>query len=352
MLPAAPARIQGRTRVPARRTLPTTSALLTTALLLAGCSTSPGSDRDPGKSFAELPNCGHRVVVEEPPRRAVSTNQSTTEIMLSLGLQDRMVGSATWTDPVDPDLAAANEQVPVLTQNTPSFEGVLETEPDIVLGAYQAVFTEGSVATRERFDQLGVPTYLSPSNCLPEEAPLSEPVELHDIYREVRDIAALFGFPERGERLIGQLQQRVSAAQNKVDGLDLPADTSVLFWFARTQSPYVAGGTGAPALMARTLGVRSTYADEPGMWPQIGWEDILRRNPDLLVLGDLTRDSEGDSLAAKKHFLRADPAAGQLDAARGQRWLPMTGTALNVSLQTIDGIEQLADALVELDRKR
>ncbi|MBE9373122.1 ABC transporter substrate-binding protein [Saccharopolyspora sp. HNM0983] len=299
-----------------------------------------------------MSNCDHHVTVEEPPQRAVSLNQSTTEIMLSLGLQDRMVGSATWTDPVHPDLAAANEQVPVLTENTPSFEGVLETEPDIVLGAYQAVFTDGSVAERERFDELGVPTYLSPSNCLPEEAPLSEPVELADIYGEVRDIAALFGVPERGERLVAQLEQRVAAAQQKVEGLDLPADTSVLFWFARTQSPYVAGGTGSPALMARTLGVQSTYTDEPGMWPQIGWEDILRRNPDLLVLGDLTRDSEGDGLAAKERFLREDPAASQLDAAREQRWLPMTGTALNVSLQTVDGIEQLADALVELDRQR
>lgn len=348
MLPAARARFRER---PRRRFTPTSTALIAT-LLLGGCTAPPDDDHSTDGAVAELSNCDHHVEVDEPPQRAVSLNQSTTEIMLSLGLQDRMVGSATWTDPVDPDLAEANKQVPVLTHNTPSFEGVLETEPDIVLGAYQAVFTEGSVAERERFEELGVPTYLSPSNCLPEEAPLSEPVELDDIYREVRDIAALFGVSERGERLIGQLQQRVSAAQHKVEGLDLPADTSVLFWFARTRSPYVAGGTGSPALMARTLGVRSTYADEPGMWPQIGWEDILRRNPDLLVLGDLTRDSEGDGLAAKQRFLRSDPAASQLDAAREQRWLPMTGTALNVSLQTIDGIEQLADALVEWDRKR
>ncbi|GAA4878321.1 ABC transporter substrate-binding protein [Saccharopolyspora cebuensis] len=328
------------------------AVVLTSLATLALTSCAAPEAGAPAPGAVSVPNCDREVVVEQPPQRAVSLNQSTTEIMLSLGLQDRMVGTATWTDPVDPDLAEANARVPRLADNAPSFETVLSTEPDIVLGAYQAVFTDERVASRERFGQLGVPTYLSPSNCLPEEAPLGEPVVLEDIYREVREIATLFGVPERGEALIADLRDRVSAAQRKVAGLDLPPETSVLFWFARTETPYVAGGTGAPAIMARTLGVRGTYADQRSMWPQIGWEDILARNPSLLVLGDLTRDGEGDSLRAKVDFLRGDPAVSRLPAVREQRWLPMTGTALNVSLQTIDGIEALADALVELDRQR
>ncbi|CAM03644.1 ABC transporter substrate-binding protein [Saccharopolyspora erythraea] len=296
-------------------------------------------------------NCDRDVVVEEPPRRAVSLNQSTTEIMLSLGLQDRMVGTATWTEPVAPHLATANARVPRLAENTPSFEGVLATEPDIVLGAYHAVFTDQRVASRDRFEQLGVPTYLSPSNCLPEEAPLGRPTELDDIYREVREIATIFGVPERGEALVAQLRGRVAAAQARVAGLRSRDEQSVLFWFARTESPYVAGGTGSPAIMARALGVRNAYEDVASMWPQVGWEEVLSREPTVLVLGDLTRDQEGDSLKSKMDFLRGDPAVSQLEAVRRQDWIPMSGTALNVSMRTVDGIEALADKLVAMERQ-
>lgn len=328
----------------------TFGAALAATLALTSCGgPAPATPTDP--NAVTVRNCDRDVTVPAPPQRAVSLNQSTTEIMLSLGLQDRVVGTATWTDPVDPDLAEVNAQVPVLSENTPSFESVLDTEPDIVLGAYQAIFTDQRVASRDRFEQLGVPTYLSPSSCLPEEAPLPEPTKLDDIYREVHEIATIFGVPERGETLVSQLRERVAAAQARVEAVDLPADTSVLFWFARTESPYMAGATGSPAIMTRTLGVRNAYDDVDSMWPQVGWEDVLARNPTLLVLGDLTRDGEGDSLAAKLDFLRTDPAVSQLDAVRAQRWLPMSGTALNISLRTVDGIEALADELVELGQR-
>jgi iron complex transport system substrate-binding protein len=329
------------------RTLGT--ALAATLALTACGGPAPATPDTP--NAVTVHNCDRDVTVSAPPRRAVSLNQSTTEIMLSLGLQDRMVGTATWTDPVDPDLTDANTHVPVLSENTPSFETVLDTEPDIVLGAYQAIFTDQRVASRDRFEQLGVPTYLSPSSCLPEEAPLPEPTTLEDIYREVHEIATIFGVPGRGDTLVAGLRERVTAAQAEVEAVDLPADTSVLFWFARTESPYVAGATGSPAIMTRTLGVRNAYEDVASMWPQVGWEDVLARDPTLLVLGDLTRDGEGDSLAAKRDFLRTDPAVSQLSAVRARRWLPMSGTALNISLRTVDGIEALADELVEMGQR-
>jgi iron complex transport system substrate-binding protein len=229
---------------------------------------------------------------------------------------------------------------------------VLDKEPDFVVGLYHAMFTNESVASRERFEQLGVPTYLSPTSCLPEEAPLAEPVELSDIYGEIADIAEVFGVPERGERLISELRDQVAADQARVAALDLPEDTSVLFWFAQTEAPYVAGATGSPGIMARTLGVRNAYDDADSMWPQVNWEDVLQRDPTMLVLGDLTRDGEGQSLDSKIEFLTTDPAVSQLSAVADERWLPMRGTELNITISTFDGITALADALVDFAADR
>ena len=40
-----------------------------------------------------LPNCGAPVTVQAAPQRAVSLGQASTEILLSLGLAPRMVGT-------------------------------------------------------------------------------------------------------------------------------------------------------------------------------------------------------------------------------------------------------------------
>lgn len=320
---------------------------LAAAFALGSCGSPAATEADVDAQTVVLRNCDREVSVAQPPRRAVSLNQGTTELLLALGLADRVAGSATWTEPVRDDLAAANKRVPRLAEGTPSFESVLDLEPDFVIGLYHAMFTDDRVASRDRFGALGVPTYLSPTSCLPEETVLDEPVELADIYGEITDVSRIFGVPERGHKLIAQLKQRVATAQRKVAQLELPEDFSLLFWFGQNESPYVAGSTGAPAIMARALGVANAYDEVDALWPQVSWEDILERDPTMLVLADLTREGPGQSMRSKLDFITGDPAIAQLSAVRAERWMPMRGTELNITISTIDGIEKLADRLVE-----
>lgn len=317
---------------------------LTVAFSVSACAGTADDEAD----GATIENCDRQVEVGKPPERVVSLNQGTTELLLALGLEDRMVGTATWTEPVRSDLAEANEKVPRLADDTPSFEAVLDAEPDFVMGLYHAMFTDDRVATRDSFEEVGVRTWLSPTSCFPEDQTLGEPVELADIYGEITDIAHIFGVPERGEELVAELEQTVSAAQEKVNSLELPEDFSTIFWFGQNEPPYLAGSTGAPQIMARTLGIENAYADLSQHWAEVGWDDILHRSPDVIVAGDLTRDGEGQSLQAKIDFVAADAAISQLPAAREERWVPMRGTELNITISTIDGIEKLADALVAM----
>lgn len=83
-----------------------------------------------------LQNCGRSVDIAAPPQRAVSINQPATELMLTLGLADRMIGTASWSDPVLPGLAAANATVPLLSKDFPSFERVIADDPVFVYSAF------------------------------------------------------------------------------------------------------------------------------------------------------------------------------------------------------------------------
>ncbi|MFI6335296.1 ABC transporter substrate-binding protein [Streptomyces sp. NPDC050535] len=326
------------------------AALLTSgALLLTGCgSGSSGTTAD--KGAVTLDNCGQAVRVDTPPRRAVSLNQGTTEIMLALGLADRMAGTATWTDPVMKGLERENAKVERISDNNPSFERVLDAEPDFVAASFVSTLGKGGVATREQFEKLGVPTYVSPSDCAGKDnsgdgdGARQRPLTLDTVYGEVRDLAEVFGVEERGEKLVTSLKKRVETATSGVDA----SDVTLLYWFANSESPYMAGCCGAPGAITRTLGAQNVFDDTHDEWPQINWETVADRDPDVLVIGDLTRRSQTAESAAKKiEFLESDPVTRNMSAVRHRRYVLLSGQAMNPTIRTVEGVEQVAAGLRE-----
>lgn len=331
------------------------AALLTAALmLLTACGASPSEKADaPGKADGypvTLKNCGRTVTVDAPPRRAVSVDQGTTEILLSLGLQDRIAATATWTDPVMKGLEKANAGVKRIADNRPSSEKVLDQEPDFVTADFESTLAKGGVAPREQFEKLGVPTYVSPADCTAKDntkdgdGVRTGALTMDSVYDEVRDLARVFGVPERGEKLVASLRTRISKA---TDGIDA-SGTSVLYWFANSESPYLAGCCGAPGIITRELGVKNAFDDTHDEWPQINWETVADRDPDVLVIGDLTRKSQtAESAAGKIAFLESNPVTKKMDAVRHKRYVLLSGQAMNPTIRTVEGLEQLAAGLRE-----
>ncbi|WP_369198337.1 ABC transporter substrate-binding protein [Streptomyces djakartensis] len=318
------------------------------SLLLAGCGDTKPSGRNDGKPSVTLRNCGHEVRVETPPRHAVSLNQGTTEILLSLGLADRLAGTATWTDPVMKGLEKENAEVPRLADNNPSFERVLDAGPDFVAASFVSTLGKGGVATREQFEKLGVPTYVSPSDCAGKDnssggdGSRGKPLGIGTVYGEVRDLATVFGEKERGDRLVASLQRRMDKA---TAGLDASGVT-LLYWFANSDSPYMAGCCGAPGIITRALGAKNVFDDTHDEWPQINWETVADRDPDVLVIGDLTRKSQTAESAAKKiAFLESNPVTRTMDAVRHRRYVLLSGQAMNPTIRTVEGVERVAAGL-------
>ncbi len=329
--------------------------LLTGALLLTACGSGSDSGSSPKSGGSDagavtFDNCGQKVTVEAPPKRAVSLNQGTTEILLSLGLADRVVGTATWTDPVMKGLEKVNAKVPRLADNQPSFERVLDTEPDFVASSFTSTLSKGGVASREKFEELGVPTYLSPADCEGKDnsgdgdGSRTKPLTMETVYREVRELARVFGVDERGEKLVARLKSRVTKATAGIRA----EDTTVLYWFANQESPYMAGCCGAPGIITHALGAQNVFDDSTQEWPQINWETVADRDPDVLVIGDLTRKSQTAESAAKKiAFLQSNPATKNMKAVKEKRYVLLSGQAMNPTIRTVEGVEKVAAALRE-----
>lgn len=330
------------------------SAALFSAALILLTACGGGGDSTAAKPAeadgypVTLRNCGRTVTVDAAPERAVPVDQGSAEILLSLGLADRLAATATWTDPVLKGLEKANAGVPRISDNRPSSEKVLDQEPDFVSASFESTLAKGGVAPREQFEELGVPTYVSPSDCTAKDnskdgdGVRAGALTMDSVYTEVRELAKVFGVPGRGEKLVTELRARIRKATEGIDA----SGASLMYWFANSEAPYLAGCCGAPGIITRELGARNAFDDTHEEWPQINWETVADRNPDVLVIGDLTRKSQTAESAAKKiAFLESDPVTRNMDAVRHKRYVLLSGQAMNPTIRTVEGVERVAAGL-------
>ncbi|ETX26899.1 ABC transporter substrate-binding protein [Roseivivax isoporae] len=303
-----------------------------------------------------IENCGQEVTFDKAPERAVALGQNSAEILLLLGLEDRMAATAFWPNDVLPEVAAANGAVEVLTVEFPTLESILSKRPDFVPAMLVTLMgPDSKVAKRDDFEALGIPTYLSPSACATtltgEDAYGNRDAlwTMDLLYKEIADLARIFDVSERGEALIADFEAREAALRDTFGDAE---DLTFLFWFS-SPSPaddaYLGGGNGPSGYIADILG-GSNAVQTQSDWPTLGWEGIMAADPTVFVVAQVDRDRwELDNADAKIAFLESDPTVSRMDAVRNGRIVVMSGAAMNPSIRTLYGAEEVARQLEALD---
>ncbi|WP_052851145.1 ABC transporter substrate-binding protein [Streptomyces avicenniae] len=312
---------------------------------LAGCGGGGGpAAPSTEEAAASVSSCGLDLEVGAPPRRAIALEQNATEIMLSLGLADHMIGTSYQTDPVMPSLADQYAQVPVLAAQYANHEATLAEEPDFLYSTLSSAYADQAAGGRADWAALGVPAYLGAFDCEDQDL-VPGTVEFDTLFDEIEDVADVFDVEERGARLVDGLRQRLDDAV-----ADAPQDTGarLMWYYSGTSTPYIAGQGGLPSTASRLLGVDNAFDDVRQKWPEGSWEEIAERDPDVIVLADLTRGGDGDSAEAKKRFLRTNPVTSQLGAVRNDRFLVVPGSAMDPSVRSVELVEAVSEGLREL----
>lgn len=321
------------------------------ALALSGAAAHAATDYP-----LTIENCGQSVTFEQAPENAVALGQNSAEIMLLLGLEDQMAATAFWPNEVLPDLAEANSAVEVLTVEFPTLESVLSKQPDFVAAMLTTLLgPDSKVAKRSDFEELGIPTYLSPSACA-TTLDASDAYGSRDalwsmdlLYKEIEDLSRIFDVADRGQALIEDFKAREAALRERFTDNE---DLTFLFWFS-SPSPdddaYLGGGNGPSGYIADVLGGSNAIKTEAD-WPALGWEGILAADPTVFVAAQVDRNRwDLDTADNKIEFLESDPTVSQMDAVRNGRIVVMSGAAMNPSIRTLYGAEQVAEQLEALD---
>lgn len=312
-------------------------------VLLAGCSlaacsagvgTPAPSASSAGPTALRLDNCGTHLTVSTPPTRVVTIKSSTTEMLLSLGLADKMVGSAFADGPLPADLAAAGAKVPVLSDQVPGQEALLAVQPDFVYGGWESNFSADGAGDRATLAKLGIGTYVSPAACK-EPGSMPDPLTFDTVFAEIREVGAIFGVPAAAQKVVAHEQATLAAVHK-------PAGTTTALWYSSgADSPYVGAGIGAPQMIMDAAGLTNVFASVHDTWTTVGWEDVVAANPDVIVLVD----ASWNTAAHKISQLEANPATAALRAVRQHRYLTVPFPATEAGVRNADAVASLVDQL-------
>lgn len=333
---------------PTRRTLPLRAlvALALSSVALTACASAPEDESQTSAASDHYPvtieNCGVEITYDAAPQRAISMFQGATEVMLSLGLGDHLIGTSGLDDAVADRWKDEYEAIDVIGEGALSREELLKQETDFVYSSYISAFDADKAGDRAELKDLGVPTYVSESSCIDREK--QAPASFDKIWGEVGDIATIFDVEKAAQDYIEQEKGRIADIEAEQAGQGL-----TIFWYdSETKSPYTGGGTGAPQLIIETVGATNAFASVKGTWDNVPWEDVVDADPDVIVLAD----AEWSTAEEKIEFLQKDPALSRLRAVQAGAFVTLPFSESTPGVRVVDGAERVSEQLQALDLER
>ncbi|HMA04204.1 MAG TPA: helical backbone metal receptor, partial [Gemmatimonadaceae bacterium] len=227
-------------------------------IALAACSeshrASPSPDVD---DFGDTVRSGTAAT----PARIASLNPATTELLFALGAGSRLVARTSWD--VWPDAARAVTDVgPGLR---PNVEAVLARHPDLVVLYASAENRE----VAERLRAAGVSVIALRTD------------KLADFARASRELGRAVGESANAETVVDTVQRTLA----RVRAATAPLDHPTVFWHVWDSPIYTIGAGSFLDELLTIAGGTNIYADRAEPSPQVSLEDIIKRDPQIVLAG-------------------------------------------------------------------
>ncbi|WP_096201112.1 ABC transporter substrate-binding protein [Bacillus sp. FJAT-45350] len=281
--------------------------------------------------IVEIENNEQILTFSEVPQRAVTLNQHVTEVMLALGLEDFMIGTAYLDDEILPEYQAAYEAIDVLADQYPSQEVFLAAEPDFAYAGWASAFREGNVGTVEQLKEFGVQAYLhqSSSNVGPT---------IEDVFTDIRNISKIFRVEERGESLIREMKDELEIVKEGIPSNEEPKQ--VFVYDSGDTTPFTVAKNFLNTLITMA-GAENIFSDVEKNWAEVSWEEVVERNPDVIVIVDYGETSADD----KRNLLLNHPALTEVTAIQEEEFIVMPLSAAAEGVRAPYALEILVEAL-------
>jgi iron complex transport system substrate-binding protein len=279
-------------------------------------------------------SCNRDVTFDAPPTRAIANDVNLIEMMLALGLGDRMVGytGVSGWKTLDEELRAGIAELPELSAKYPSREVLLGAEPDFFFAGWNYGMTVGGEVTPETLEPLGIKTYELTESCI-FVGPKAKST-MQDMYNDLLNLGTIFGVEDSAQVLVAGYEAQLAKLTATVDHTQ---PLRVFVYDSGEETPFTAGAYAMPTALIEAAGGRNIMDDLDKSWATVAWEPVVERNPQVIVIvnyGDVTADQ-------KIAYLESNPAFAGIDAVKNDRYVVLDYVEATPGPRNIRAVEKL-----------
>lgn len=279
-------------------------------------------------------SCNREVTFDSPPARAIANDVNLVEMMLALGLRDRMVGytGVSGWKTLDEELRQGIAELPELSAKYPSREVLAGAEPDFFFAGWNYGMTVGGEVTPETLEPLGIKTYELTESCI-FVGPKAKS-SMQDMYDDLLNLGTIFGVEDRAKALVDGYKAKLAEITAKVDP---STPLRVFVYDSGEETPFTAGAYAIPTALIEAAGGKNIMDDLDKSWATVAWEPVVERNPEVIVIvnyGDVTADQ-------KIAFLEGNPAFANVDAVKNDRYVILEYVEATPGPRNIRAVEKL-----------
>lgn len=308
------------------------AATLAAGLTLTAC----GADNASSDAALSVDNCGDTVTLDRAPEAVTVLKPASITTLSALGVLDRVTDRAGHYPPEYYDDATndALNSIPSITDQTDasghlqiSREEVVATAPDLVLG-------ETDTVNRQTLASSDIPLIEETALC----GDIAGDVTWDDVWDQVRLYGTVFDRQDEAETYVAELRDRLENLDGQAgEGRGI----AVLYPTVGGGVTYAYGAGSMASPVVTASGAGNVYDDQSQRVFEVSAEDIVDRNPDVILA--LYSDGDEEDVTDAVNQL---PGIDRTTAGRDQRILPMLlNYAEPPTPLAVDGLEKLTTYL-------
>ena len=197
------------------------------------------------------------------PQRAVSTSQFTTEILLAIGAEEQLAGTAFMDNEILPELKEKYDKIPVLSAKYPSKELFYSVNPDFVTG-WKSLSMPSNLGTIEELNSNGVEVFFMKS---------LESNNIDDVFNDILEFGRIFDKEKNAENIVFKMKEELKKIKEK-----LPKEKIKIFPYDGGETlPFVVGGNGIGNTIIELAGGENIFKDIKASFGNGTWEKEIGR---------------------------------------------------------------------------
>ncbi|MHA7772136.1 ABC transporter substrate-binding protein [Roseibium sp. M-1] len=292
-----------------------------------------------GTSFAQVTvkSCDRDVTFDSVPAAAISNDVNLTEMMLVLGLRDRMAGYtgiSGWKT-LDEQMRSGVAELPELSSKYPSKEVLIGADADFYFAGWNYGMKVGGEVTPETLEPFGIKVYELTESCI--HIGSKAKASLDDMYNDLLNLGRIFAVEDTAYDLVGSYKLELDRIRSSLPGNEAPL--KVFVYDSGEDKPFTAGRYAMPTALIEAAGGVNVLEDLEKSWATTDWETVVERNPDVVVIvnyGEVTADQ-------KRAFMRDNPALAGIEAVKNDRFVVLEYVEATPGPRNIKAVQKLAD---------